>query len=69
MAAKTCKDRFLTEDDVILAVNSSYGGMTRLAQDVACMLNSGCILGWWHLKKRQPEREWTLQRRCLCIRS
>lgn len=35
MAAKTCKDRFLTEDGVILAVNSSYGKMTRLARDVA----------------------------------
>lgn len=40
MALKTCKDRFLTEESAILAVNSSYGRMTRRARDVACMLNS-----------------------------
>lgn len=57
MAAKTCKDRFLTEEGVILAVNSSYGRMIRCARDVACMLNSGCILRWWHLEKRQSKRD------------
>lgn len=40
MAVKTCKDRFLAEEGVIMAVNSSYGRMTRRARDVAWMLNS-----------------------------
>lgn len=56
MAVKTCKDRFLAEEGGILAVNSSCGRMTRHARDVACMLNSGCILRWWHLKRREPRR-------------
>lgn len=56
MAGKSWKDRFPTEEGGILAVTSSYGRMTRYTRDVACTLNSGCLLRWWHLKRRGPRR-------------
>lgn len=56
IAGKNWKDRFPTEEGGILAVNSSYGRMTRHARDVACALNSGCLLRWRHLKSRGPRK-------------
>lgn len=50
------KDRFPTEEGGILAVNSSYGRMTRHARDVACTVNRGWLLRWWQLKRGGPRR-------------